>query len=38
MIAGPKGELQPTQEDLAIARVLGRRVAEITHKVRGSAP
>jgi NAD(P)H dehydrogenase (quinone) len=38
MIAGLKGELQPTQEDLAIARVLGRRVAEITHRVRGSAP
>ena len=37
MIAGPQGELQPTPQDLAIARALGRRVAEITHKVRGSA-
>jgi NAD(P)H dehydrogenase (quinone) len=36
MIAGPQGELQPTPGDLAIARALGRRVAEITHKVRGS--
>jgi NAD(P)H dehydrogenase (quinone) len=36
MIAGPQGELQPRPEDLAIARALGRRVAEITHKVRGS--
>jgi NAD(P)H dehydrogenase (quinone) len=27
-IAGPKGELQPTTDDLAIARALGRRVAE----------
>jgi NAD(P)H dehydrogenase (quinone) len=36
MIAGPQGELQPKPEDLAIARALGRRVAEITHKVRGS--
>jgi NAD(P)H dehydrogenase (quinone) len=36
MIAGPQGELQPKPGDLAIARALGRRVAEITHKVRGS--
>jgi NAD(P)H dehydrogenase (quinone) len=36
MIAGRQGELQPKPEDLAIARALGRRVAEITHKVRGS--
>jgi NAD(P)H dehydrogenase (quinone) len=36
MIAGPQGELQPTPGDLAIARALGQRVAEITHKVRGS--
>src|SRR5437588_12024096 len=36
MIAGPQGELQPAPGDLAIARALGRRVAEITHKVRGS--
>ncbi len=27
-IAGSKGELQPTTDDLAIARALGRRVAE----------
>jgi NAD(P)H dehydrogenase (quinone) len=37
LIAGGQGELQPTPQDLAIARALGRRVAEITHKVRGSA-
>ena len=34
-IAGGQGELQPKPEDLAIARALGRRVAEITAKVRG---
>jgi NAD(P)H dehydrogenase (quinone) len=34
-IAGGQGELQPMPEDLAIARALGRRVAEITTKVRG---
>jgi NAD(P)H dehydrogenase (quinone) len=34
-IAGPRGELNPTPEDLEIARVLGRRVAEITKKLRG---
>ncbi|WOD38484.1 NAD(P)H:quinone oxidoreductase [Nodosilinea sp. E11] len=34
-IAGGKGELQPPPEDLAIARALGQRVAEITTKVRG---
>jgi NAD(P)H dehydrogenase (quinone) len=33
-IAGPRGELQPTPEDLAIAEALGRRVAEVTAKVR----
>src|ERR1700761_7356000 len=33
MIAGPQGELQPTPEDLNIARALGRRVAEVTQKV-----
>lgn len=27
-IAGPRGELQPTTDDLAIARALGKRVAE----------
>jgi NAD(P)H dehydrogenase (quinone) len=34
-IAGPKGELQPTPEDLAIARALGKRVAETAVAVRG---
>jgi NAD(P)H dehydrogenase (quinone) len=34
-IAGPKGELQPTVDDLTIARALGRRVAEITLALRG---
>src|SRR5215510_7734565 len=29
-IAGSKGELQPTTDDLTIARSLGKRVAEIT--------
>jgi NAD(P)H dehydrogenase (quinone) len=33
-IAGPRGELQPTKEDLAIAGVLGKRVATITQKLR----
>jgi NAD(P)H dehydrogenase (quinone) len=33
-IAGPQGELQPTPEDLAIARALGRRVAETAKAVR----
>ncbi|MBV8116102.1 MAG: NAD(P)H:quinone oxidoreductase [Silvibacterium sp.] len=35
-IAGPKGELQPTPEDLAIAKALGKRVAEVTAKLRGN--
>ena len=34
-IAGPRGELQPTKEDLAIASVLGQRVATVTKKLRG---
>jgi NAD(P)H dehydrogenase (quinone) len=34
-IAGPRGELQPVEGDLVIARALGRRVAEVTKKVRG---
>jgi NAD(P)H dehydrogenase (quinone) len=34
-IAGPRGELQPTKEDLAIATALGARVAQITKKLRG---
>jgi CheY-like chemotaxis protein len=33
--SGPKGELAPTVEDLAICRVQGKRVAELTKKVRG---
>jgi len=33
-IAGPEGELNPTEEDLKIAMVLGRRVAETTLKLR----
>jgi NAD(P)H dehydrogenase (quinone) len=35
-IAGPRGELQPTPDDLAIAKALGRRVAEVTAEVRGN--
>lgn len=34
-IAGARGELQPAQEDIEIARVLGRRVAEVAAKLRG---
>jgi len=34
-IAGPRGELKPAPEDLAIAEALGRRVAEVTKKLRG---
>jgi NAD(P)H dehydrogenase (quinone) len=33
-LAGPRGELQPTPEDLAIAKAQGRRVAEIAKKLR----
>jgi NAD(P)H dehydrogenase (quinone) len=33
-IAGPKGELQPKAEDLAIAKVQGKRVAEVTLALR----
>lgn len=33
-IAGPRGELIPAAEDLEIARAQGRRVAEITRKLR----
>lgn len=35
-IAGPRGELPPKPEDLQLAEALGKRVAEITLKVRGS--
>ncbi len=34
-IAGSRGQLEPTQEDLEIARALGRRVAETARKLRG---
>jgi NAD(P)H dehydrogenase (quinone) len=34
-IAGPTGALQPTEDDLRFARVLGKRVAEVTKKLRG---
>src|SRR6266550_5045041 len=34
-IAGPRGELQPTKEDIAIASVLGQRVTTIAKKLRG---
>lgn len=33
-IAGPRGELQPQEGDLVIARALGRRVAETAMKLR----
>jgi NAD(P)H dehydrogenase (quinone) len=35
-VAGSKNELVPAPEDLEIARALGKRVAEITKKVRSS--
>jgi NAD(P)H dehydrogenase (quinone) len=34
-VAGSRGELQPTPEDLEIAKALGRRVAEAAKKLRG---
>jgi NAD(P)H dehydrogenase (quinone) len=34
-IAGPKGELAPAAEDLAICRAQGKRVAELAKKIRG---
>ncbi|MEW6732406.1 MAG: NAD(P)H:quinone oxidoreductase [Acidobacteriota bacterium] len=33
--AGARGELQPSEGDLNIARALGERVAEVTKKLRG---
>lgn len=33
-IAGPRGELQPTDKDLAISRAQGKRVAEMAKKLR----
>jgi NAD(P)H dehydrogenase (quinone) len=37
-IAGPRGELEPKPEDLQLAEAHGKRVAEITLKVRASKP
>jgi NAD(P)H dehydrogenase (quinone) len=37
-IAGAEGELQPHQGDLAIARALGKRVAQVAMKLRGDSP
>jgi NAD(P)H dehydrogenase (quinone) len=34
-VAGSSNELSPAPEDLEIARALGRRVAEVTRKLRG---
>ncbi len=34
-IAGAKGELSPRPEDLEIAKALGKRVAEVTKRLRG---
>ena len=34
-IAGARGELQPVEGDLVIARALGKRIAEVTRKLRG---
>lgn len=34
-VAGGQNELQPAPEDLSIAQALGRRVAEVTRKLRG---
>jgi NAD(P)H dehydrogenase (quinone) len=34
-VAGPKNDLEPPEEDLAIARVHGRRVAEAAKKLKG---
>jgi NAD(P)H dehydrogenase (quinone) len=34
-VAGSRNELSPTSEDLEIAKGLGRRVAEVTRKLRG---
>jgi NAD(P)H dehydrogenase (quinone) len=33
-IAGPEGELNPTEEDLKIAMALGRRVADVARRLR----
>jgi NAD(P)H dehydrogenase (quinone) len=34
-VAGAMGQLQPTPEDLAIAAALGKRIADLTVKLRG---
>lgn len=34
-LAGPRNDLVPAKEDLAIAKTLGRRVAEVARKLRG---
>jgi NAD(P)H dehydrogenase (quinone) len=34
-VAGTENNLQPTPEDLEIAKALGRRVAEVTLKLKG---
>jgi NAD(P)H dehydrogenase (quinone) len=34
-IAGPEGELNPTEEDLKIAMALGHRVADVARRLRG---
>jgi NAD(P)H dehydrogenase (quinone) len=36
MISGLKGELQPTEGDLVIARALGKRVAAVTKQLRAA--
>lgn len=35
VVAGPRNEIEPPEEDLAIASALGKRVAEVTRKLRG---
>ena len=34
-VAGGKNDLEPAEEDLSIARALGRRVAKVAQKLRG---
>jgi NAD(P)H dehydrogenase (quinone) len=34
-IAGPRGELQPTESDRFFVRVQARRIAELARKLRG---
>ena len=35
VVAGPRGELAPANEDLDVGRALGKRVAELAAKLRG---